>query len=87
MHAKQERVGSLNYFNGTLLLTPVYLFFCHQNKSFYLSKQRLFRRHFFNHISSYSQSNESIWWGSTREPYILKKRPCIWTISNGKHGN
>jgi len=47
MHAKQERVGSLNYFNGTLFLTPVYLFFCHQNKSFYLSKQRLFRRHFF----------------------------------------
>ena len=32
MHAKQERVDSLNYFNDTLFLTPVYL-------SFFTSKQ------------------------------------------------
>jgi len=36
MHAKQERVDNLNYFNDKVFLTPVYLpFFATKNKSFY----------------------------------------------------
>jgi len=50
MHANQERVDSLNYFNDTVFLTPMYLPFLQTNKSFYLSKRLLFRRHVVNHL-------------------------------------
>jgi len=46
MHAKQERVDSLNYSNDTVSLTHVYLSVLQPNKSFYLSK----RRHVVYHL-------------------------------------
>jgi len=50
MHAKQERFDSVNYFNDMVFLTPVYLSFLQPNKSFYLSKRRLFRLHIVYHL-------------------------------------
>ena len=50
MHAKQERVERLNYSNDTVFLTHVYLSVLHPNKSFYLSKRHLFRRHIVYHL-------------------------------------
>ena len=50
MHAKQERVESLNYSNDTVFLTHVYLSVLQPNKSLYLSKRRLFRRHIVYHL-------------------------------------
>jgi len=35
MHAQQERVDSLNYFNDTVFWTPMYLSFLQPSKSFY----------------------------------------------------
>jgi len=45
MHANQERDDSLNYFNDTVVLTPMYWSFLQPNKLFYLSKRHLFWRH------------------------------------------
>jgi len=42
MHVKQKRIDSLRYVNDTVFLTHVYLSFLQPNKSFYLSKRRLF---------------------------------------------
>jgi len=50
MYAKQERVESLNYSNDTAFLTHVYLSVLQLNKSFYLSKLRLFRCHIVYHL-------------------------------------
>ena len=50
MHAKQERDERLNYSNDTVFLTHVYLFVLQPNKSFYLSKRCLFRRHIVYHL-------------------------------------
>jgi len=50
MHAKQKRVESLNYSNDTVFLTHAYLSVLQPNKSFYLSKQRLFRCHIVYHL-------------------------------------
>jgi len=50
MHAKQERFESLNYSNDTAFLTHVYLSVLQRNKSFYLSKRHLFRRHIVHHL-------------------------------------
>jgi len=61
MHAKQERVDRLIYFNDTLFETPIYCF-CNQT-SLYRSGAC-----FDAILFSYSQSNASIGWGSTREP-------------------
>ena len=77
MHANQERDDSLNYFNDTMFLTPVYLSFLQPNKSFYLSRDFCFDAILFTISTSYSQLNESNRWGSKRESCILKKKPCI----------
>ena len=50
MHAKQERVKSLNYSNDMAFLTHVYLSVLQTNKLFYLSKRRLFRCHIVYHL-------------------------------------
>jgi len=50
MRDKQERVDMLNYLNDTVFLTPVYLSFLQQKKSFYLSKRHMFRRHIVYHL-------------------------------------
>ena len=59
MHAKQERVESLNYSNDMMFLTLVYLSFLQPNKSFYLSKQQLFRRHIIYHLYQLQPINTS----------------------------
>jgi len=50
MYAKQERVESSNYYNDTVFLTYVYVSVLQPNKSFYLLKRRLFRRHIVCHL-------------------------------------
>ena len=57
--------------------------FCNQTSRFIYRSGACFDATLFTISTSYSQSNKSIGWGSTR-------KPCIWTIyparpSNGKH--
>ena len=72
----KKRIDSLNYFNDTVFLTPVY---CIPNKSFYLSKRRQFRRHVVYDLAStsYSKSNESIRWQPTSPLYRLLPIKCM----------
>jgi len=50
MHTNQERDDSLNYFNDMVFFTPGYFSFLQPNKSFNLSKQRLFWCHIVYHL-------------------------------------
>ena len=65
MHAKQERVDRLNCFNDKVFLIPVYLSFCNQISCFISGSGACFDAMLFAISTSYSQSNESIGWGST----------------------
>jgi len=70
----------------------MYLFpFCNQTSLLINRGGACFDAILFIISTSYSQSNVSIVWGSTREPCKWMERPCIWTIytarlSNGKRG-
>jgi len=60
MLLKQERVNSVNFFNDTLFLTPMYLSFCIQTSRFIYRSHACFDAILFTIFTSYSQSNESI---------------------------
>jgi len=70
MHAKQKHVDSLNYFSDMVFLRPVYLSFCNQISRFIYRSGACFDVILFTISTSYIQSNESIGWGSKREPCI-----------------
>ena len=55
MHEQQERIDSLKYCNGTVVLTPVSLSFLQPNMSFYLSKRLLFRPNYITLLVTVNQ--------------------------------
>jgi len=69
MHTKQEHVDILNYFSDTVCNTWIFLF-CIQRSCFIYWNGTCFDAVLFPISTSYSQWNESIRWGSIREPCI-----------------
>jgi len=65
----------------------MYLSLLQPNKSLFDPSDACFDAILFIISTSYSHSNASIGWGSTREPCKKMKMPCIWTIYTTRPSN